>query len=102
MGKTDGDADFDTLWSLHPRKKNRLDALKAWRQTAKKRPVFEELLRAHARARAEWRGREATFIPYLASWLRAGGWEDEPDPVPEELSYDEKRARMEERGGRRW
>jgi hypothetical protein len=79
MSRSMGGPDFDTLYSLHPRKKSREDALKAWRQTAKVRPPFDELLRAHARARAEWRGREARFIPYLATWLRAHGWEDGND-----------------------
>lgn len=96
-----GDREFNQLWSLHPRKRNKMDALKAWKQTAKNRPPFDELLRAHARARVEWRGRDLQYIPYLATWLRKGGWLDEPELQPEELSYDEKRARMDERG-RRW
>jgi hypothetical protein len=75
-----GDSAFDRLYAQHCRKKNPADAFKAWKQTAKVRPPDDELMRAHAKANEEWKKREPQYRPYLGSWLRAHGWEDEPDP----------------------
>ena len=93
MSRSEGvDEQFSILWSWHPRKKSKGDALKAWIQTAKIRPEFPVLMQAHARARRDWSERDIMFVPYLASWLRAHGWEDEPDPEP---TYDEIMARRQ-------
>ena len=69
--------DFLYFWSEYPCKKAKLDALKAWRQTADLRPPIEEVIAAIAQQKNtsdEWnRG----FVPYPATWLRAGRWLDE-------------------------
>ncbi len=101
----EADEDFQLVWAQHPRKKNSNDARKAWHQTVKARPPIEKLLQAHTAACEDWRDREAQNIPYLATWLRAHGWEDEKDGQQDEqghlLSYDEQRFRMEQKRWRR-
>lgn len=105
MGKASGTASsegFDDFWTAYPRKKNKPDALKAWQQTADVRPPTPELLLAVGEAVAEWRrqGRKPQYVPYPATWLRGMGWLDVPDGEPEPeraLSYDELRARREQR-----
>lgn len=99
MHPTDEREEFEEFWKRYPRKRNKGDAWKAWKQTKKARPALGRLISAVDAARDSWREREAEFIPYPASWLRAHGWEDEPDPQPQEPSYDEKLVRMDRK---RW
>lgn len=68
---------FEVFWAAYPKKVAKGDALKAWKQTARKRPVMAELLAALETAKAGWGDRQ--FIPYPASWLRAERWADEQD-----------------------
>ena len=70
--------EFERFWAAYPRKKNRIAALKAW---AKLKPdehltakIHEAVVRA--KASADWQG-EVRFIPHPATWLNAGGWDDE-------------------------
>lgn len=68
--------DFLWFWSEYPNKKAKLDALKAWKQTAELRPDTEEIIAAISTQKNsnEWmRG----YIPYPATWLRDGRWLDE-------------------------
>jgi len=68
--------DFLWFWEEYPNKKAKLDALKAWKQTADVRPETEELIAAIAKQKNsdEWmRG----FAPYPAKWLRQGCWDNE-------------------------
>lgn len=76
------DDEFEIFWRYCLRKKSKGDAYKAWRQTAKDRPPLERLLDALGRANREWEHRDPRYIPYPATWLRAQGWLDEPDPEP--------------------
>ena len=77
-------ADFETFYKAYPRKVGKPDALKAWKATAKGRPALEVLLasvRAHADSE-QWRAEGGRFIPYPATFLRQGRWEDELDGAP--------------------
>lgn len=68
--------DFLWFWAEYPNKKAKLDALKAWKQTADLRPPTEELIAAVNRQKSttQWmRG----YIPHPATWLRAGSWWDD-------------------------
>ena len=72
-------ADFLWFWSEYPKKKAKLDALKAWRQTASLRPPIEELIAAlDLQAQADdWHRDGGAYIPWPAKWLRQGYWENE-------------------------
>ena len=73
------DPDFDTFWRCYPRKKDKPDALKAWRQTAKERPPIEQLLQAlkteieEKRRKPDW----LDYMKYPAGWLRNHSWNNE-------------------------
>jgi hypothetical protein len=73
---------FLAFWSAYPRKKSKDAAAKAFASAMKRIPDPDPLaviLAGLERAMPGWD--EPTFIPYPASWLNAGGWDDEaPSP----------------------
>lgn len=69
--------EFDTFWQLYPRKCGKLIAEKAYRQALTKATACEIMDGlAWQVVHEKWRT-EPQFIPYPASWLRAGRWLDE-------------------------
>ncbi len=69
---------FESFWQSYPRKVKKLDAQKAWLQTAAVRPEATVLLQAledHKRSEP-WVRDDGRFIPYAASWLRGHRWQD--------------------------
>lgn len=73
---------FDDWWKQYPKKVKKLDAEKAYRAALKRGVTPKELLDGLQRQNAAWKakGTEPQYIPYPATWLRAGSWEDELDP----------------------
>lgn len=72
---------FTEWWTHYPKKVKKLDAEKAYRAALKLGATPEELLQGLQRQKAAWKakGTEPQYIPYPATWLRAGSWEDEFD-----------------------
>ena len=70
--------EFDQFWQAYPKKKSKGTAQKAW-DKIKDRPSLSHLLAAlDAQKRSQdWLKDGGQFIPYPASWLNAGRWEDE-------------------------
>ena len=87
-------ASFERFWSLYPKRRNKGDALKAWRALKPGEGLVTAILAAVecAKASVQWRKDEGQFIPYPASWLRARGFEDEEhvDVVPLPQTRGEK------------
>lgn len=76
---------FAEWWPHYPKKVKKLDAEKAYRAALKRGVTPKELLDGLQRQKAAWKakGTEPQYIPYPATWLRAGSWEDELDtPAP--------------------
>lgn len=76
---------FTEWWPHYPKKVKKLDAEKAYRAALKRGVTPNELLDGLQRQKAAWKakGTEPQYIPYPATWLRAGSWEDELDtPAP--------------------
>jgi hypothetical protein len=77
------ESNFVEWYSIYPRKKQRNDALRAYRKLIDTGNVnHADLLkatRAFAAQEAKRPVEERRFIPYPASWLNAGGYADEPD-----------------------
>lgn len=69
---------FDAFWKAYPKKKNKVDAKKAF---AKVNVPLQTLLDAIERQKqsAQWTKDGGQFIPYPATWLNRGAWEDEAD-----------------------
>lgn len=69
---------FDGFWEIYPKKKSKVDAQKAWKQIGgdSKFEAIMDGLRS-ALHDTQWLQEGGRFIPYPASWLRAGGYLDE-------------------------
>lgn len=76
----DLEVEFAQWWSIVPRKKAKGDARKAFK-AARKLASLDELTEGMIRSRRRWEaeGRDASKIPYPATWLRAESWADEDD-----------------------
>lgn len=72
-------SDFELFWECYPKKKAKLDALKAWKQTENVRPEIEKILAAlnEQCESSDWVRDGGQYIPYPASWLRGGHWDNE-------------------------
>jgi hypothetical protein len=73
---------FAVFYGLYPRKMARKDAEKAWKSmTTDEQEKAIEALPQHLKY---WKIKETAkdFIPYPASWLRAGRYDDELDIEP--------------------
>lgn len=81
--------DFETFWNLYPRKVEKVDAKKAFKQALANAAV-NEITDGAKRLALDPNKPEKQFIPYPATWLRAGGWTNEPYPE-RTLSKDEAR-----------
>ncbi len=79
LDKPEYSDEFLKFWELYPRRQQKLDAARAWRQVNRNGKLTEKIMDAiavHAR-RKDWR---EPYIPLPASWLRAGSWDDELEP----------------------
>lgn len=74
----DENSPFAEFWGAYPRKKSKVDAQKAWKQV-KGDTIFDEIMTGlqQSTTSPDWCKEGGKFIPYPASWLRAGGWMDE-------------------------
>ena len=79
------DSEFDTWWNIYPRKDAKQDARKAWKtvtKTADPATIIEATRQQTSQPDSPL-NRERRYIPYPASWLRAGHYLDTPLPAPE-------------------
>ncbi len=71
---------FDEFWETYPKKKSKESARKAWAKikpdTEKHQRIIQSI-KDHMARDPNWRKENGQFIPYPATWLNAGGWEDE-------------------------
>lgn len=75
------DAEFAQFYQQYPRKRGRLDAEKAWAQAARREPNLLALCLAALAWQLEspeWLKDGGEFVPYPATYLRAGRFYDEP------------------------
>jgi hypothetical protein len=65
--------EFETFWTLYPKKVAKADAQKAWKQVLKKKTADEmiTLVKAYSESKLP----DHQFIPYPASWLNKGLYE---------------------------
>lgn len=85
------DKGFDSFWKAYPKKKNKLDAQKAF---SKVKVPIQTLLDAIERQKRseQWKKEGGQFIPYPATWLNRGAWDDEDTQpslhsIPSEEEY---------------
>lgn len=77
---------FAQFWEAYPKKRSKDDALKAFK-ARKPNPILVGQMLASIQLMkdsGEWANDQMKFIPYPATWLRAGGWKDEIAPHKKE------------------
>lgn len=83
---------FNEFWEFYPRKVEKLEARRAFAKAAKEvEPCV--LVEGAQRLAKDPNLPEKNFIPYPASWLRAGGWTNEP--YPERIMSAEEKKKIE-------
>ena len=96
-----GPALFDEFWKAYPKKRAKDDALKAFTKRKPTRALLDAMLKAIAEQRAspDWLKEKGQFIPYPATWLNDGRWQDvsEPDApsamaAPQSAMFEEHSA----------
>jgi hypothetical protein len=78
------DEQFDKFWSIYPRKQSKKDAKKAWMNSKKNRPDFDEFIQKLIQQieMNSWTRDRIAFIPLPATYLRGERWNDE-DSAPQ-------------------
>lgn len=69
-------SEFEQFYLAYPKKKSKKDAEKAW---IKNKPSLETILKTLSwqKTSSEWISENGKYIPYPASYLNAGSWQDE-------------------------
>ena len=81
------DDGFAAFWAAYPRKMKKQDAEKAWAQVLRRDVDPAHVIAQAVAQAARWatEGRQAQYIPYPASWLRGGSYDDELDTGPRDI-----------------
>ena len=72
---------FEIFNKAYPKHKSRGDAEKAWKSLKPDDALLARILKSleAAKKSKDWIKENGQYVPYPATWLRAKGWEDEPD-----------------------
>lgn len=76
---------FAEFWAAYPRKVGKLGARRSW-DKARQLVSADLILTGARRMAADPNLPSKKYIPYPATWLANGGWDDEPFPEPERLT----------------
>jgi hypothetical protein len=71
---------FDSFWHEYPRKVGKESARKAFMKAAKDTSV-DDIVAGAVRLGQDPNLPDPQYIPYPATWLNRGGWDDEPYPA---------------------
>jgi hypothetical protein len=71
------EARFNLFWSSYPKKRDRVDAQRAWRKINPSEVELLLILQGINRYMASGEWRDPQFIPYPATFLNGRRWEDE-------------------------
>jgi hypothetical protein len=82
---------FSSFWTAYPKKKAKGDALKAWNKIRPSEELKARILAAVETQKQshDWKKNNGQYIPYPASWLNAGQWDDQDQPEQGEPDYYE-------------
>lgn len=70
---------FERFWTAYPKKREKLEAQKVWRQLHPKNGLAEKIIAAveSAKTSQDWKRDNGKWIPNPAKYLRRGNWEDD-------------------------
>ena len=66
---------FEKFWSAYPKKKNKADALKAFKKVSVPLDTLLAAIEVQKQSH-DWNKDNGQFIPYPATWLNRGAWEN--------------------------
>lgn len=91
---------FDEFWSAYPKKKAKDDARKAFDKRKPTRALVAVMVAAVKRhmASEDWQKDGGKFIPYPATWLNDGRWQDEEVAADSLKPWHETRSGVEAKG----
>lgn len=71
---------FTTFWDTYPRKVGKEAARKAWKKINPSETLAQQIIDSlpNQITSEQWQKEDGQFIPYPATWLNQGRWEDEP------------------------
>ena len=83
---TSKSAEFFLFWKEYPNKKNKQTAMARWDRMRVTAELYKKIMEGLKRAQRsrEWAEQDGRYIPHPASWLHAGGWENEYSPLAPE------------------
>lgn len=86
--KANKDAEFEIFWKAYPKKKSKETARKAFDKAIKKTDL-KTMLDAVEKQKttSDWMDHGGQYVPYPATWLNAGAWEDEIDETEEGMLF---------------
>ncbi len=75
---------FTAFWGAYPNKKAKQAAWKAWQKIKPTTELFERIMAAvdNAKKSEDWARDNGRYIPYPATWLNGGRWDDELTKAP--------------------
>jgi len=73
---------FEKFWAAYPRKIKKLTAEKAWRAAIRRKIDPTHIVEAAQRYAETSRDTDRRYVPYPASWLNGGAYDDKPEPPP--------------------
>ena len=92
---------FEQFWRAYPKKQGKGAALKAWKKIRPSKSLVEKMLVSVEAAKGceQWQKQNGQFIPYPATWLNQGRWDDEVPAAdvqltPNEIGYIEQYMKM--------
>ena len=70
---------FEEFWKAYPKKRSKQEALKSWNKLKPTQELYQQIISAvnGAKTSQEWLKDNGQYIPYPATWLNQGRWEDE-------------------------
>lgn len=73
---------FGDFWAVYPKKKNKAEALMAWKKAVESGVAPARITAAATAFARERHGQDPKFTKFPATWLNKGCYDDEPDPAP--------------------
>lgn len=70
---------FETFWKAYPKKTGKAAALRSWKKIKVTEKLYQIILSAIEQAKSsdQWKRDNGQFIPFPATWLNQGRWDDE-------------------------
>jgi hypothetical protein len=84
---------FNKFWDSYPKRVDRLAAKRSFMRVAISAELMDQIIQGAINLARDPNLPPKQYIPYPATWLNAGGWENEPYPE-REISAEEKAERL--------